>query len=144
METALTVKRPDVFPVDQGASFIEALLNDGMITQDQLHIARIERLKSEKPLDTLLVELGFLSARLMVETKAKVAGYQKFNAQKTLIDGKLLKKFPRTEAETLKALPLYDDGYALHMAVCDPEDFRIFDRLKLFYKEAQNFVAYIA
>ena len=139
MEKTLKVERsPIVLPAREG-SFIDALLRDGILTPDQLHIAHIERLQSSKPLDVLLVEMGFLSSRLMVEAKAKATGYEKFDPQKNFIDIKLLKKLPRQEAESLKVLPLYEEGETLHVAACDPDDIRLFDRLKRFYPGACHF-----
>lgn len=144
MTKALKIKGNSDFLTDQRASFIDTLLDLGIITDDQLHVAKIERLKSGKPIDTLLVESGFLSDRLMAEVKAKVAGYLTFDAQKTLVDRKLLKTLPRQEAETLKILPLYQVGEDFHIAVCDPEDLKIFDRLKSLYKRITHFVIYVS
>jgi len=144
MEKVLQIRKNDAFLKDQGISFIDTLLDSGMITFDQLHIAKIEHLKSGKPLDTLLVDLGFLSDQLLIETKSSLAGYLKFDMQKTLIDRKLLRILPRHDAETLRILPLYHAEYDFHVAVCDPEDLRIFDRLRALYKGISHFTVYIA
>jgi type II secretory ATPase GspE/PulE/Tfp pilus assembly ATPase PilB-like protein len=144
MDKALKFNNNKEYKPSHNISFIDMLLDLGAITVDQLHIAKIEHLKTGKPLDTLLVELGFLSDRLVTEAKAKVGGYLNFNSQKTFLDAKTLENFPRAEAESLKVLPLYYKGNDLHVAVCDPEDLKIFDRLRLFYKDIDRFVIHIS
>ncbi|MGI4851583.1 MAG: GspE/PulE family protein [Janthinobacterium lividum] len=125
-------------------SLLEKLITSGAITSDQLQIAKIENEKTGRPLDALLVELGFISDQLMVDIQSKHKGYVNFNPQKTLLDISLLKRLSQDKATTFKVLPLFLTKGVMHVAVCDPEDIRLFDYLTQCYENITDFKIYIA
>ena len=91
MYEALKVANNLPFVPDLNFSLLEKLKTSGVITSDQLRIAKIENQITGRPLDTLLVELGFISDQLMMEIQTKHKGYLNFNPKKTLFDLNLLK-----------------------------------------------------
>ena len=124
------------------SSVIEFLLDLRMVTHDQIETVKIENKKTGTPLDTLLVEAGFVTENAMAEIKANVFECLVFNPDKHKPQADVLSRLSSQDAYTLKILPLsYNaDKGIFHLVLCDPENLRIFDRVKELYGPIHQFV----
>ena len=70
-------------------SLIDVLLEDQMITQEQLNDARDKQKGSKKPLQDLLVEMGFISDKQIAEVYSKMFGMPLYRIKGAEIDQRL-------------------------------------------------------
>src|SRR5882757_6324496 len=64
----------------------DRLVEQGLISVDQLNVALHEKRKSGKMVGQVLVELSFISEATLATFLAETTGYQQFDPKKTMLD----------------------------------------------------------
>ena len=108
----------------------EALIEEGLITTDQLHEALTKQKESGQALGEVLVEKGIVSNLVLVGVLAKrlcVAGCQ---LRPGLLDPELINLVGPEEAERLIAIPMFRVRDALTVAMSEPQSLPKIDRLR--------------
>lgn len=127
--------------------FEEILLEKGVITFDQLHIALVEQEKHDEFLSEILINLKFASPTVIGELLSQISGYRHINLQTLQLDLSLITKLSREFCESHNVVPFHLDD-ALHVAMLDPENVITQDfvkkKTKHFFSEAPQWVFYHA
>jgi general secretion pathway protein E/type IV pilus assembly protein PilB len=110
----------------------QVLIAQGVISEDQLRIARLEQMKSDLPVDKLLVSLGFVSEATLRDALSESLGRQSIDLSQAIIDPAALALIPHELAKRHRFLPLdYDeDRQRLTIAISDVNDIIAFDRIR--------------
>ena len=111
----------------------ERLVEQGMITLDQLNVALHEKQKTKKMLGETLVDLGFLNVNVLTTFLAESTGYQQFDPKNTmLLDPEALELLSKKEALKHQMLPICisPEDNELSVAMADPYDVVALDKLK--------------
>jgi type IV pilus assembly protein PilB len=107
----------------------ELLLNEGLVTEDQLRRALDAQSKDNKRLGEQLIDLGILSPKAMLSALAKQLKVKGCHLRHGLIDPAIARLLDLDEAERLKALPLFKVGDVLTVAMAEPQSLPTIDRL---------------
>lgn len=114
------------------AALAEQLLANGILTVDQLHIADKEQQTTGLTLPKQLIALGFVSAALVRDYEADIAGHASVDLTQVLVDEVALQYVPQTLARRYSLLPLaYDAGaQILTVAMSDAFHLPALDQLR--------------
>ena len=74
----------------KGKRIGDTLVEQGIITLDQLQVALHEKQKSGRMLGEILVDLGFISTEILTSFLAESTGFQEFDPKKTMLDPEAL------------------------------------------------------
>ena len=98
------------------------LVAQGVVSDDQMRIARTEQKRCREPLGRILVRLGFASDGVIRDALAGAHGHDRVDLSKVVIDGDAVKLVPRGIALRYRILALtYDEGAKrLTVATSDP------------------------
>lgn len=108
----------------------DVLLQDGVISREQLESALAEQRSTSKLLGETLVSQGTISPATLVRSLAKVLGVPGCTLRHGLIDPAMLKLIGAEEAERLKSLPMFKVGETLTVAMAEPQSLPTIDRLR--------------
>ena len=108
----------------------EVLLNEGMLTKDDLDKALADQRASGEMLGKLLVDKGVVTSSSLVQALAKSHGVQGCNLRHGLIDPALLTLIGQEECERLKVIPMFRVHDMLTVAMAEPQSLPTIDRLK--------------
>ena len=108
----------------------DALVEQGVISADQLSRALAEQRSSGAMLGEMLVEQGVINSATLLETLSKVLGVRACQLRHGLIDPPLLKLIGAEEAERMMALPLFAVRGTLTVAMAEPQSLPAIDRLR--------------
>lgn len=110
----------------------EWLIEQGVITIDQLSVALYEKQKRGKLLGETLVELGFIKPEKLTEFLAETTGLTFFDPKKAVIDPEVLAIIQQKDALKFQVLPVAMDRAAntITFAMADPYDIIAIDKLK--------------
>ena len=98
----------------------EALLQQGVLSQEQLSRALEAQRGSGRMLGEMLVEQGVITNTVLVRTLAKCLGIRGCQLRHGLIDPALLKLIGEEEALRLKAVPMFRVRGTLTVALAEP------------------------
>ena len=73
----------------------QILIDQGILTEDQLRIALLEQTKSHVPVGRLLVQLGFVSEATLRDALSEKLGMQSVDLAHIIVDPVALKTLPR-------------------------------------------------
>ena len=76
----------------------QILIDQGILTEDQLRIALLEQTKSHVPVGRLLVQLGFVSEATLRDALSEKLGLQSVDLAHIIVDPAALKMLPRDMA----------------------------------------------
>jgi type IV pilus assembly protein PilB len=107
----------------------EQLVSDGVITSDQLEEALSSQGSSGTHLGQVLVELGMLSAPVLVNALASRLNVKGAVLRHGLIDPKIVNLVDKDEATRLQALPMFRVRDELTVAMAEPQSLPSVDRL---------------
>ncbi len=107
----------------------EVLLEEGVITQEQLSQALSEQKSTDRMLGELLVDQNVISAGILVKTLAKRLGMPGAIIRHGLIDPELLELIGEEEAQRLQAMPMFSVHGTLTVAMAEPQSLPTIDRL---------------
>ncbi len=108
----------------------EALVEEGVLTEDELAQALDQQKSSELRLGELLVAEGLISSREIVRTLSKCLGVRGCVLRHGLIDPSLLGMIGEEEATRLKAIPIFKVHESLTVAMAEPQDLPTIDTLR--------------
>lgn len=127
------IKSDTVAPAGKPARRIgDILVEQGIITKDQLSVALHEQQRTRRLIGEILVELGFISQDVLTSFLAASTGFQQFDPRNTMLDPEALEMIPKKEAQKYQILPVALDrekSIAI-IAMVDPYDVVALDRLK--------------
>ena len=84
----------------------ELLVQQGLITQDQLRIALTEQKTQIMPIGRLLVRLGFVTEAVIRDIMARTIGQESIDLSQALVDAEALKLVPQEFARRHRLLPI--------------------------------------
>src|SRR3954447_8887549 len=108
----------------------EALVQEGVLTQEQLARALAEQKSSGRMLGEMLVEQGVINGVQLVNLLAKTLAVKGCQLRHGLIDPTLFKMIGAEEAERLLAIPMFKVHGTLTVAMTDPQNLPKIDRIR--------------
>ena len=110
----------------------ELMMQQGLITEDQLRIALIEQEQNNIPLGRQLVRLGFVSETMVRDLVAHTIGQESIDLTTVVADGEALKMVPEDFARRYHLLPVaYDEANkSLLVAMADMFNVVALDQLR--------------
>lgn len=110
----------------------EVLVEQGVITKDQLSVALHEQQRSNGLIGEILVSLGFITQDVLTSFLSTTTGLQQFDPKNTMLDPEALDLIPKKEAQKYQILPVALDREknSAIIAMVDPYDVVALDRLK--------------
>ena len=111
------------------------LLEKKVISEDQLQIALREqaRLKDQRTIGAILVEMGFVSEGTIGEILNESSGIKKFDLKSSIIDSRLVKKVPKEFATQNKLIPIFFNRDSVTIGMADIFDIVALDKVKRFF-----------
>ncbi|HEV8260982.1 MAG TPA: GspE/PulE family protein [Burkholderiales bacterium] len=103
----------------------ELLVQQGLITQDQLRIALTEQKAQNIPIGRLLVRLGFVTEAVIRDIMARTIGQESIDLSQVLVDAEALKLVPQDFARRHRLLPIAFDAEQNMMVVAITEVFNV-------------------
>lgn len=110
---------------------IDLLLKKGIITPEQMEKAKLEVNKTGIPLEKALEKLGFISEVDIAKVIADSLGVPFIDLDEYLIDPEVIKFVPEDLAKKFKAVPLFQIGDSLMVAMASPQDIVAIDELRM-------------
>ena len=107
----------------------EILLEDGLISREQLEEAREEHARTGDPLAKSLVAFQFVSENDMLEAVARRLGTRVVQVSDLEIPIPVLKSMPASVARMYSAVPVEADDQSVTVAVLDPLNPQVVDEL---------------
>jgi len=108
----------------------ETLLQEGVLSQEQLNRALAEQKLSGHKLGEMLVAQGIVKASVLVRALAQTLGVPGCQLRHGLIDPALLELIGQEEAERLKVMPMFRVHDTLTVAMAEPQSLPTIDRLR--------------
>ena len=110
----------------------ELLVQQGLITHDQLRIALTEQKTQNMPIGRLLVRLGFVTEAVIRDIMARTIGQESIDLSQVLVDAEALKLVPQEFARRHRLLPIaYDaDQNLLMVAITEVFNVVALDQLR--------------
>lgn len=110
----------------------ELLLRTGLLSEEQLRIARHEQQQRPQPLGETLIALGFISAAALRDSLAAASGHPGVSVAAMLIDPAVLALVPHPLARRHRLLPLalQSNHEEIVVAIADASDIVALDRLR--------------
>ena len=117
-------------PVARKLKFGEALVQEGILSPEQLSRALAAQKGTGRMLGEMLVEQGVISGANLVHVLGRTLGVRGCQLRHGLIDPTLLKLIGAEEAERLLALPMFKVRNTLTVAMTEPQALPKIDRLR--------------
>jgi len=108
----------------------DALVEQGILTPEQLNRALAEQKTTGRMLGEMLVEQGVISSAVLVGVLAKNLGVRSCQLRHGLIDPALIKLIGEEEAERLLCIPMFKVRDTLTVAMAEPQSLPTIDRLQ--------------
>jgi general secretion pathway protein E/type IV pilus assembly protein PilB len=114
----------------------QILIDQGILTEDQLRIALLEQMKSHLPVGRLLVQLGFVSEATLRDALSEKLGLQPVDLAHIIVDSSALKLLPRELARRYRMFPVAYDRQSrrLIVALADTNNIVALDQLRAHLK----------
>lgn len=110
---------------------LDALLEEKLITKEQLDDARDKQLGAKKPLHELLVDMGFLQEEKLIAVASKVFNLEVVHLDNEMIDATILNMLPYNHAKRFGIFPLRKEEGKLVVAMGDAQEILILDDVRL-------------
>ncbi len=117
-------------PAPKAVRVGEVLLEEGLLTRDELERALQDPRRSGRLLGEFLVEQGIVQPNVLVRALAKRLGVRGCQLRHGLMDPALLKLIGPEEAERLNVMPMFRLHDTLTVAMAEPQSLPTIDRLK--------------
>lgn len=114
--------------------FSGKLIRMGLVSEDQLIIAKQEQKKSGKMLGQILVEMGFLTDSACAEVLAESTGSERFDAKGAVLDPILVRKIPKEIATRNKMIAVVLEGNKLQLAMSDVYNVIAIDQVRRYFE----------
>lgn len=106
------------------------LLNYGLITEEQLDVALAQQRKTGQRLGQILVSMGFLDERSLLEVLEFQLGIPHVDLPRSSISQEALETLPESLARRYGVMPLFRRGDTLLVAMSDPLNMYLLDTLR--------------
>jgi MSHA biogenesis protein MshE len=106
------------------------LLDQGIISQQQLDIALAEQRSSNKKLGQILIDLRFIDESYLIKLLSKQMQLPSIDLKNYSIDADAMHLLSESDARRLHALVLNKDEYGLLVGMVDPSDVLGYDELE--------------
>lgn len=117
----------------------DVLLEQGIITFDQLRAAEEEKRRRPRLLGEILVDLKLISPQVLQETLSLVTGFPAVNLKTYNIDKESFHLLPSQIWHQHKAIVFLKEENHFSIAMSDPEDILLVDNLKSHFFEALGY-----
>lgn len=109
----------------------DKLLDEGLITPDQLRIALTEQKRTKEPLGKLFISLGFVTDAVIRDALGEASGQDSIDLTKVLADGEAIKLISKPLALRYKVIPITFDRekHSLTLAMGDIFDVVALDKV---------------
>lgn len=112
------------------ADWLDRLVEDGLVSPDQLGEAEgLARSTGIKP-DQALVKLGYVEQATVAQYQAAQFGYDFVNLDEREIDPAMIEQVPESVARENNVIPLEIQGESLLVALDDPMNFEVLEKLR--------------
>ena len=108
----------------------EMLLQEGLISHDQLEEAHKRQKAKEKSLGQILVEMGVITESVKMSFLKKKFGYNFYSLEDKVIDPMVLSYISKPYAQKYHLVPVEIENGTLVVAMDDPSDLTLLDYLK--------------
>lgn len=108
----------------------ESLVEEGIITQDQLDLARKEEKRTGERVRNILVRMGFLAESDLVSFLSERFGVPRIELENYLIDPKIIDLIPEDLAKKYELIPVLKIGNRLTCAMVDPANIFALDEVR--------------
>src|SRR5579859_6511609 len=114
----------------------QILIDQGILTEDQLRIALLEQTKQHVPVGRLLVQLGFVSEATLRDALSEKLGLQSVDLAHIIVDPSALKMLPREMARRYHIFPVAIDRQQKKfiVALADTNNIVAIDQLRAHLK----------
>jgi type II secretory ATPase GspE/PulE/Tfp pilus assembly ATPase PilB-like protein len=114
----------------------QILIDQGILTEDQLRIALLEQTKQHIPVGKLLVQLGFVSEATLRDALSEKLGLQAVDLARIIVDPGALKMLPRDMARRNRMFPVALDQQQKKfiVALADTNNIVAIDQLRAHLK----------
>src|SRR4051812_13607501 len=114
----------------------QILIDQGILTEDQLRIALLEQTKQHVPVGRLLVQLGFVSEATLRDALSEKLGLQSVDLAHIIVDPSALKMLPRDMARRYHIFPVALDRQMRKfiVALADTNNIVAVDQLRAYLK----------
>jgi len=116
--------------LDQKKRIGEVLIEQGLITEEQLALGLEEQRRSGLQVGKCLVKLGFISEIKLVDVLSAQLDIQHVVLENFNISRELLRTVPEEMARKYKVIPLFEQDGKITVAMADPTNLRTIDHLK--------------
>lgn len=103
----------------------ELLIEQGVLTTDQLRIALTEQKKQNVPLGQILVQIGFISEAVMRDMLGDQLGQDSVDLTKVIPDSEVIKLIPKDHARRYNLLPISLDKENNTLTVAMADTFNV-------------------
>lgn len=112
------------------------LVENGIISEDQLRIALLEQKKNHVQLGKLLVSMGFVTDAMLRDTLSENLGRESVDLTQTVADSTALQLIPKELATRFKLFPMaYNkESRTLILAMADPYNIVALDQIRALLK----------
>lgn len=108
----------------------EVLIDQGLISEEQLKAGLEEQKKSKLQLGKCLVALGFISDSKLVDVLSAQLDVQHVVLENFNFNKSLVNLIPEDMSKRYRVIPLYENNGTLTVAMADPTNLRTIDHLK--------------
>ena len=103
----------------------DLLVQQGLITSDQLAIALAEQRSNNIPIGRLLVRLGFVTETAIRDIMARTIGQESIDLSQVVADSEALKLVPQEFARRNRVMPIAYDAVEKVLTIATPEIFNV-------------------
>lgn len=109
----------------------DLLVDNGIISQEQLEEALVEQRKSKRKLGDLLITQGYITEQQLIEVLEFQLGIPHVSLFKYQIDPAITQIIPESMAKRYQVLPFMKEGSKLMVAMADPLDYFAIEDLRM-------------
>lgn len=113
----------------------EHLVQEGLISQDQLRIALTEQKITGQKLGEILITLDFLTEEVSRKVVGSAVGYSTMSLKGVVPDSNALRLISESFARANLVMPISFDGELLKVGMTSPDDILLLDKIKRHIKQ---------
>jgi type IV pilus assembly protein PilB len=121
-----------------GMELEDALLQLGLINQNQLELIKIESVNTGSPIEEIIEKMNLVSPENIVRAWGLVFGMPYINLEGTTVDTEILNRIPEHVAKKYKIVAFAEKEGKLQIAISDPHDLQALEALE-FIKQQNNY-----
>lgn len=110
----------------------DMLVDQGVVSPDQVVIAITEQRKTKKPLGQVFIDLGFVTEHVIRDTLAETFGQESIDLSSAVPDSEALAMVPKNVATRNNVVPISFNQRSseLRLAMADVYDVMVLDRIR--------------